>query len=67
MIDRVLPQLPKLLSSQGVLYILLVEENDPCEIETIGKDLGLLAKVLIRKTAKNECQLVMKIYKSVRR
>lgn len=66
-IDRVLPQLPKLLSSQGVLYILLVEENDPCEIETIVKDLGLLSKVLIRKKAKNECQLVMKIYKSIRR
>ena len=44
MIDRVLPQLPKLLSSQGVLYILLVEENDPCEIETIVKDLGFSLK-----------------------
>ena len=64
-IDRVLPHLPILLSPQGVFYILLVEDNDPCEIETIVKDLGLLSKVLIRKQAKNEFQLVMKIYKSV--
>ena len=64
-IDRVLPHLPILLSPQGVFYILLVEENDPCEIETIVEDLGLLSKVLIRKQAKNEFQLVMKIYKSV--
>jgi release factor glutamine methyltransferase len=62
-IDRLLPKLPYLLSPLGTFYILLVEENDPAEIEKIVVTLGLSSKILLKKQAKNEFQLVMKIYR----
>lgn len=64
-IDRLLPKLPDLLSTQGVFYILLVEENEPAEIQAIVHNLGLASKILIKQQAKNEFQLVMKIYRKI--
>jgi len=34
-IDRFLPQIPKLLSPSGICYLLLVQDNKPMEIQTI--------------------------------
>ena len=52
-----------MLSSKGVFYMLLEEENDPDEIAEILSKGGLATQVVVRKRAKNERLLVLKAYR----
>lgn len=63
-IDRFLSSVDRLLSRRGVLYLLLVEENKPEEIAALMASRGFSTKIVLRKQAKNESQLVMKLFRN---
>ena len=72
-IDRFLPLLPLLLTpatqqpttpalcTGGRCYLVLVDENDPAEIAATAKSMGLHARVVLRRRARNEGLLIMKL------
>lgn len=62
-IDRVLLQLPKLLSEKGVLYMVLLKENNPQEICEILKKMNFNSKIILERKILGE---YLYIYKFVR-
>ncbi len=62
MIDRLLPWIPLLLSSAGICYMVVVEENKPEEIAGILKDkYSMVTRRLARRRERNELLSVLKI------
>ena len=53
-IDLVLPQVPRWLSPGGVFYMVVVEDNDPAEIQRLMRGLGLKTEAVVACKAKNE-------------
>eukprot|EP01094_Clydonella_sp_ATCC50884_P026081 TRINITY_DN7040_c0_g1_i1.p2 TRINITY_DN7040_c0_g1~~TRINITY_DN7040_c0_g1_i1.p2 ORF type:complete len:284 (-),score=64.24 TRINITY_DN7040_c0_g1_i1:1639-2490(-) len=53
-IDRFLPLIPRLLSPTGLCYLLLERQNDPKQVRSTIKSLGLKCKVVKRRNAFNE-------------
>ena len=65
-IDRFIDLATSLLSSDGVLYLLLLEENDPEEvIELLGRDLFESRVILRRKTGPERLVVIRFIRKSL--
>lgn len=62
-IDQLLKNLPAILSSKGVMYLLLLKENDPDAIIVYLKDLGFKAVKLMERTIPGERLCVLKIYR----
>jgi release factor glutamine methyltransferase len=61
-IDRFLPLLPRLLTPErGRCYLVLVEENEPAEIASIAKRMGMHAAIVLRRRARNEGLQIMRI------
>ncbi|CAM9962415.1 unnamed protein product [Chrysoparadoxa australica] len=52
-IDRVLPQVSAMLSSKGVFYLVVVQENDPADIIQVMSHHGLIGKVSLMSHYKN--------------
>ncbi|XP_066447661.1 methyltransferase N6AMT1 [Eleutherodactylus coqui] len=62
-IDRFLPVVPKLLSSKGLLYLLVLKENNPDDIMTKMNSYGLQgSKVLVRQAGR-EHLTILKFWK----
>jgi release factor glutamine methyltransferase len=61
--DRLLPYISDLLSARGILYMVLVEENDPSDIMNIMKGYGLHSECVKSKRAKNERLQIWKYYR----
>ncbi|KAJ1443013.1 hypothetical protein B484DRAFT_441770, partial [Ochromonadaceae sp. CCMP2298] len=49
------------LSRRGVLYMVLVEENKPQQIAALLRKRGLCSEVCLRKRARNEGLMIMKV------
>ncbi|XP_068620413.1 methyltransferase N6AMT1-like [Battus philenor] len=63
--DRLLPMIPKILTSTGTFYLLLIEENIPNEVIAIMSEYGFTSEIVIRRRVRNEHQLVLKCYNSI--
>jgi release factor glutamine methyltransferase len=53
-LDRLLPQLPKLMSPRGEIFLLVVEENDPDAILVEMNRLGFQGKRVMIRNADEE-------------
>lgn len=61
--DRLLNMIPKKLASDGVFYLLLIEENIPDEVVQIMSGYGYRSETIIKRKVRNEQQLVIKFFK----
>lgn len=61
--DKLLDLIPKILTDEGILYLLLIEENIPEEVKQIMLYKGYKSELIIKRRVKNENQLVFKFYK----
>eukprot|EP00320_Phaeocystis_rex_P000018 CAMPEP_0119080400 /NCGR_PEP_ID=MMETSP1178-20130426/111790_1 /TAXON_ID=33656 /ORGANISM="unid sp, Strain CCMP2000" /LENGTH=230 /DNA_ID=CAMNT_0007062995 /DNA_START=172 /DNA_END=864 /DNA_ORIENTATION=+ len=59
-LDRLLPQLGRLLSPRGVFYLLGVRENEPDEIAELLAAQGFSARTVAERRAQNERLFVMR-------
>lgn len=59
-VDRLLPKVPQLLSPNGVMYMITVDDNDPKEIMCIMKNKGIHGQIIASRRAKNEALSVIK-------
>ncbi|KAI9182877.1 S-adenosylmethionine-dependent methyltransferase [Blastocladiella emersonii ATCC 22665] len=59
-IDRLLPQIPVLLSARGVAYFVLVQENDPDEIARTMAGHGLAMSVVMRRRSGPERLMIVR-------
>ncbi|CAK1584277.1 unnamed protein product [Parnassius mnemosyne] len=62
--DRLLDMIPKILTDEGIFYLLLIEENIPNEVITIMLKYGYKSEIVMRRRVRNEDQLVLKFYKN---
>ncbi|CAK1550724.1 unnamed protein product [Leptosia nina] len=62
-IDKLLEMLPKILTDQGIFYLLLIEENIPEEVVDLMMRKGYKSELIIMRRVKNEKQLVFKFYR----
>ena len=61
-IDRIIPLIPRVLAHpHGIAYLVLVEENEPKEVEAALRKLGLVAAIAARRKAHNERLLVLRV------
>ena len=60
-IDRAIPQIAKLLSKNGICYLITVDDNEPEDIANIFKTFSLTMVPLVRRRAFNEYLSVQKI------
>ena len=58
--DRFLPQVAQLLSEKGVLYLVIIKENDEEDIERIMASYGLVKSVVMSRRAGPERLSVLK-------
>ncbi|KAK3274792.1 hypothetical protein CYMTET_17042 [Cymbomonas tetramitiformis] len=63
-IDRVLPQVNRLLSATGCLLMVLVQENDIEEVCQRLQESGLQSRVLLKRTADEEILFILKAWNS---
>ncbi|XP_059468761.1 methyltransferase N6AMT1-like isoform X1 [Neocloeon triangulifer] len=63
--DRLFPLVPDLLSSKGVFYLVLVEENKPLEVEEIFLRQGFKCKFVKRRAAGRERLCVLRVSKII--
>lgn len=61
--DRLLHMIPKKIADHGVLYLLLIDENIPEEVEELMYNYGFKSETVLRRQVRNEQQLVLKFYK----
>ena len=61
--DRVLPEVDRLLSPGGVFYLVVIEENDPDEISSLLETRGLTVKRILSRRAGRERLVVLKASK----
>ena len=59
-IDRVLPQVPHLLSPGGRMYMVALRENAPGELLAWGRELGLESEVVLERRADEEFLCVIR-------
>lgn len=62
-IDKLLLQLPKVLSENGVLYMLMLRENNPEEIINILKKQKLCSELVLERKIPGEYLYIYKFYK----
>ncbi|OAD77104.1 hypothetical protein PHYBLDRAFT_123093 [Phycomyces blakesleeanus NRRL 1555(-)] len=60
-IDALLPFVEKLLSPNGVFYLLLINENHPLEVVDIMKSYHMRAEIVMERRAGRERQYILKI------
>eukprot|EP01039_Chlorochromonas_danica_P011742 gene11742-13192_t len=60
-IDRFLPKIPVMLSPQGVLYMVLVQENKPKQVQALLAQLDLDMKIVCKTKAVNEQLMIVKV------
>jgi release factor glutamine methyltransferase len=53
-LDRLIAQIPALLSPKGVLYLVVLEENDPGELARVFEAAGLSSELVHKIKARNE-------------
>ena len=63
-IDRFLPLVDEVLSACGVLYLLLLEQNDPDDVTHVLSGYGLDCTVVLRRRAGPEHLLVLRASRS---
>eukprot|EP01031_Cornospumella_fuschlensis_P027867 gene27866-33651_t len=63
-IDKFLPRLKDYLSSRGLCYLILVQENRPEDVSRVLASHGMASQVICQKRAVNEQLMVMKIWRS---
>ncbi|XP_044133180.1 methyltransferase N6AMT1 [Bufo gargarizans] len=63
-IDRFLPLVPKLLSSKGLLYLLVLKENNPDEILEKMNSYGLQGSKVLSRQAGREHLTILKFWKT---
>ena len=56
--DRVLVQVPTLLSANGMFYLLLIKQNKPEEVTSYLKGFGLNGELVLERRAANEHLMV---------
>eukprot|EP00057_Strongylocentrotus_purpuratus_P004579 XP_003728994.1 PREDICTED: hemK methyltransferase family member 2 [Strongylocentrotus purpuratus] len=61
--DRLLPLIPKLLSPQGVMYLIAIRENKPKELMSWISSLGFKSTVVLARRAGPEHLSVLKFYR----
>ena len=66
-IDRLLLQLDRILSSKGVLYMVLVEENKPLQIIDWLETMGFAATICLQRRASNELLMILRAVRSTPR
>ncbi|XP_071804403.1 methyltransferase N6AMT1-like [Asterias amurensis] len=62
-LDRLLPQVSKLLSPKGSFYLLVIKENKPDDIRRLLAKQNLTSQVLLERRAGPENLSVMKFYR----
>ncbi|XP_065353703.1 methyltransferase N6AMT1 [Cloeon dipterum] len=62
--DRLFPLLPELLSERGVLYLVLLEQNRPQEVERILQMQGLKCQIVMKRRAGIEKLCVLRASKA---
>ncbi|XP_007901739.1 methyltransferase N6AMT1 [Callorhinchus milii] len=62
--DRLFPHVPSLLSSHGLFYLVVVQENNPEEIKQLLRKSGLKGTVIISRQAGREHLSVLKFWKA---
>ena len=65
-LDRLLPQLDDLLSPRGVLYLVLIKENEPEDVRRVLQGMGLSCETLARKRAGKEELFIVRAWRSQR-
>tara|TARA_B110000208_G_scaffold170614_1_gene212317 strand:+ start:179 stop:952 length:774 start_codon:yes stop_codon:yes gene_type:complete len=60
-VDRFVPYLPRVLATNGVCYLLLVQKNKPFQLIRALKAIGLDSKIVVKRRAQNERLLVLRI------
>jgi release factor glutamine methyltransferase len=60
-IDRFLPILRRIISPEGVAYLVLVTENKPKEIANMLSEWNLKGEIVLRRQAVNEGLMIMRI------
>lgn len=63
-IDRVLPLIPRILSPDGVFYLITVEENQPSDIAVEMQRFGYKMQTIRQIKARNERLAVQKFIKN---
>lgn len=58
--DKLFPLVPKILSTKGVFYLVVVKENDPVEICRLFASLGFDSETVMSRKACNEHLSVLK-------
>lgn len=61
--DRLLPMIPKILSTNGTFYLLLIEDNIPLEVIEIMSKYSFKSEAIITRRVKNEQQMVIKFFR----
>ncbi|XP_050296256.1 methyltransferase N6AMT1 [Anthonomus grandis grandis] len=61
--DRFIEKLPKVLSKNGVCYLLLLKENNVTEIEKMLTKLGFKSEIVLERKIPGEYLYVYKIYR----
>lgn len=64
-IDRFLSLVPKILSDNGICYMLVIEENIPEEIKGLMYAMGFCTKAVIFRKVGNEKQYILKMFRSL--
>ena len=59
-LDRLLPSIPKLLSSRGVFYLVVIKENNPKEIGDVLARSGLKMKTVMSRRSGPEFLSILK-------
>lgn len=62
-IDDFLKQLPQMLSSKGICYMVIIKENNLEDIKSIIKKIGLHINILKERKVPSEHLYVLKIYR----
>ncbi|VVC93298.1 unnamed protein product [Leptidea sinapis] len=61
--DKLLDMVPKILTDDGIFYLLLIKENIPEEVKEIMLQKGFQANLVLERKVKNEHQIVIKFYR----
>ncbi|XP_039759121.1 methyltransferase N6AMT1 [Pararge aegeria] len=61
--DRLLHMIPKILTTNGTVYLLLIEENIPDEVIQIMSIYGYKSEMVIMRRVRNEQQMVFKFFR----
>lgn len=62
-LDRLLPSIPELLSSRGVLYLVVLDQNDPKELASFFFAHGFQAEMVHKRKAQNERLSIIKYFR----